>query len=249
MIRGDIVASASTANSDKNYVFIKRPGGWKTVTHSTTTLHTPGGGGCGLCIGIGADTIAVGVPSNFIYEGTVYVFVKPKSGWRREMKPEAALIAADTALYDEFGFSVSMNSNTIVAGAPYHANVGAIYVFEKPTDSWKSMSETAELAARDGLATGTAVGPTANGMTIGAGSPSALVGTNEAQGAVDTFAGQRMAGRRPRNLIPNLLLQMAHRRISLEHHSVYQERRFVAGAPEAMVNGNYSQGAAYVFVK
>jgi hypothetical protein len=249
VISGDIVASASTATSDKNYVFIKPPGGWKTVTHSTTTLHTPGGGGCGLCIGIGADTIAVGVPSNFLDEGTVYVFVKPKSGWRREMQPEATLIASDPALSDEFGFSVSMSTNTIVVGAPYHANVGAIYVFEKPTGGWTSMTEAAELAARDGLATGTSVGVTANGMTIVTGSPQALVGANEEQGAVYTFARPKDGWKTTKRFNSELTASDGAAKDQLGTSLGVSGTTIVTGAPQAMVNGNYAQGAAYVFAK
>ena len=188
-INGDTIVSGSAATFGEDYVFVKPREGWRTTRRATARLHTPeffGGNSCGFCVAINGDTIAVGVPTNFYGEGTVYVFAKPNPGWHGDLNPTATLIASDAGSDDYLGWSVSANRDTVIASAPYHAERGAIYVFEKPVGGWTSMTQTAELAVRNGL-TGVAVGISANGRAIAAGSPFTTVGTNYQQGATYVF--------------------------------------------------------------
>jgi FG-GAP repeat protein len=55
------------------------------------------------------------------------VFTKTASGW----KQAAELKGSDTAVGDEFGFSLAVSGDTAVVGAPNHANAaGRAYVFQ-----------------------------------------------------------------------------------------------------------------------
>jgi len=101
----------------------------------------------------------------------------------------AELSASDAQNGDEFGYSVSMDSNTIVVGAPFHAGgsnlgQGAVYVFSKPSSGWSNMTETAELTASDG-AFGDVLGISVSisGTTVAAGAS----GVTGNEGAVYIF--------------------------------------------------------------
>jgi len=250
-ISGDAVVSGSAGTLGEEYVFVKPREGWMTTRRPTAKLHTPefyASGSCGFCIGINGDTIAVGVPTNFIGEGTVYVFVKPTAGWHGDINPTATLIASDAGLDDYLGWSVSANRDTVVASAPYHAELGATYVFVKPAGGWVSMTQTAELAAGNRL-TGTAVGVTTNGKTIVAGSPLANVGTNYEQGAMYVFNKPTSGWKTTKEFNAELTALDGAQEDELGASVGVSGNTVVAGAPTAAVNGNYAQGAAYVFVK
>jgi hypothetical protein len=64
------------------------------------------------------------------------------------------LSASDPALYDNFGHSVAMDGNTIVAGVPYddtgpYADAGSVYVYTRTGDRWRQQDH---LVASDGQA-------------------------------------------------------------------------------------------------
>jgi hypothetical protein len=250
-VSGDVVVSGSADTLGENYVFVKPRDGWKTSSRPTAKLHTPefyASDSCGFCIGINGDTIAVGVPTNFIGEGTVYVFVKPTAGWHGDINPSATLIASDPGLDDYLGWAVSANRDTVVASAPDHADLGAIYVFVKPAGGWVSMTQTAELAAGNDL-TGTAVGVSANGKTIVAGSPLANVGTNYEEGATYVFNKPTSGWKTTKEFNAELTALDGSQEAEFGASVGVSGNTVVTGAPIATVNGNYAQGAAYVFVK
>ena len=71
------------------------------------------------------------------------------------MTETAQLTASDGAADDDFGISVSISDNTVVVGARRHdtngnTNQGKAYVFERPTNGWSDMTETAQFTASDG---------------------------------------------------------------------------------------------------
>jgi hypothetical protein len=112
----------------------------------------------GGSVSISGNTIAVGAPGaqigNNAGQGAVYVFVKPKNGWKN-MTQVAKLTASDGGYENVFGASVAIFGDTIVAGAP-GATVGSnplqgvAYVFVRPVAGWKDMTETAKLISSDG---------------------------------------------------------------------------------------------------
>ena len=109
----------------------------------------------GAVVAIGGETVVVGAPNVTIngaqQVGAVYVFIKPSSGWR-DMTQTAKLTASDGVAQDQFGTAVDISGNTIIVGVPNAARnggflAGAAYVFVKPTNGWKDMTETAEITA------------------------------------------------------------------------------------------------------
>ena len=90
--------------------------------------------------------------ANIERSGTVYIYHKSSSqnNWNFEQK----ITASDKQAYDEFGYSVSIDSNIIVVGAhhhdydnfynntDYHFNAGAVYIFEKQTNgNWLQINK------------------------------------------------------------------------------------------------------------
>jgi hypothetical protein len=131
----------------------------------------------GFSIAASGNTAVVGAfDANIEQFGTVYVYVKPSSGWTN-MTQVATLTSSDSG--QGFGTSVAISGNTIVVGAadtsnfndPAAAGPGAAYVFVMPAGGWHDMTETAKLTASDGNngdAFGDSVAISGNTIAVGA---------------------------------------------------------------------------------
>ena len=182
----------------KAYVFVKPAGGWRGTLNQTAELTLSSResqtAALGNSISISGDTVVVGAPGANPQgtPGAAYVFVKPASGWKNENET-AKLTSSDGLNGDELGYSVSLDGETVVAGAPYasigsNQNQGAAYVFVKPPDGWKNATQTAKLTADHGAANdwlGYSV--SIDGKTAVAGAPNATVGQSSNAGAADVF--------------------------------------------------------------
>ncbi len=91
----------------------------------------------GSTVSISGNTVLVGVPNASVggdYEqGAVYVFTKPGAAWASRTQT-AKLTASDGVTEYNFGASVSISGNTLVAGTPGatadgNSDQGAAYVF------------------------------------------------------------------------------------------------------------------------
>ncbi len=142
------------------YVFVQPPGGWKDMTQTAKLTASNGAKDdwFGASVSISGNAIAIGAPyaENDSYDGAVYVFVKPASGWRTTSQFNAELTPAGGTPFGECGMSASISGDTVVAGAQA-ATVGsnfyqgAVYVFVKPVEGWAgSLTSVAELTASDG---------------------------------------------------------------------------------------------------
>jgi hypothetical protein len=134
----------------------------------------------GVSVAMSGDTIVVGAPlhpvgNNQQGPGAAYVFVEPSGGWGN-MTQTAELTASDGQPFDQFGYSVAIDNDTIVVGADVdvigmNQAQGAAYVFVRPPGGWTNMTETAKLTASDGSANdqfGFSVSISGNTVAIGA---------------------------------------------------------------------------------
>jgi hypothetical protein len=93
----------------------------------------------GESVAISGNTVLAGVPckpfaGDVCGPGAAYVFVKPATGWA-SMSRTAKLIASDGTFQDQFGGSVGISGNTVVAGAPApNSFQGGAYVFVEPRE-------------------------------------------------------------------------------------------------------------------
>jgi hypothetical protein len=148
---GAPTASAQQMLQGKDYIFEKPTGGWKSTSHAKilTASNAQGDDGLGSSTSITGSaltgyTLAVGAPGGNSRAGAVYVFVKPPTGWQTTSNFDAELTASDGTTGSALGFGVSIDGNTIAAGA-YESN--AAYVFVSPQSGWASGTETAKLTA------------------------------------------------------------------------------------------------------
>ena len=166
-VDGDIVVvGASRGDGEANasgsaYVFTKPATGW--VSTSTAAKLTADGGSIddkfGFSVAVDGDTVVVGAfyeEDNAVEYGSAYVFTKPDAGWATT-STAAKLTASDGADNDYFGFSVAVDGNTVVVGAPEDddgddVSFGSAYVFIKPNGGWADATENVKLTSFDGAA-------------------------------------------------------------------------------------------------
>ncbi len=98
----------------------------------------------GYSASINGDTLVVGAYGDEGNTGSAHVFKRSGSGWVEVAK----LTADDAAPSDLFGVAVSINSDTLVVGAPLDDNGrGSAYVFKYDGTAW---AQVAKLIADDG---------------------------------------------------------------------------------------------------
>jgi hypothetical protein len=260
-----VVAGAPRAQIGSNfaqgaaYVFVKPASGWADMTETAklTAFNGAEEDALGTSVSISGNTVVVGAPyGTSSHEGAIYLFAKGTNGWSTRSHSNAELTPSNRAAFDEFGWSAAISGDTVAAGAPA-ATVdgdlyrGAVYVFVKPGAGWHGrLAPTSKLTASDGQR-GDRLGfsVSVSGNTVVGGAYQATVGCNRAQGAAFVFV-------KPLSGWAKLTTQTA--KLTARDHFLYgwfgysvfvSDDRVVVGAPNASVNSETHQGAAYVFVK
>jgi hypothetical protein len=260
-----IVAGAPLVEIGSNYaqgaayMFVKPRSGWADMTETAklTAFNGAEEDALGTSVSISGNTVVVGAPyGTSSHEGAIYLFAKGTNGWSTRSHFNAELTPSSRAAFDEFGWSAAISGDTVAAGAPA-ATVdgdlyrGAVYVFVKPGAGWHGrLAPTSKLTASDGQR-GDRLGfsVSVSGNTVVGGAYQATVGCNRAQGAAFVFV-------KPLSGWAKLTTQTA--KLTARDHLLYgwfgysvfvSDDRVVVGAPNASVNSETHQGAAYVFVK
>lgn len=119
------------------YVFIRPELGWATMTETVklTASDTGSGDFFGSSVAISGNMLVVGANGDDdggSDSGSAYLFVRPESGWGVTAET-TKLTASDGSEDDFFGYSVAVDSATIVVGAVFDddagTNSGSAYVF------------------------------------------------------------------------------------------------------------------------
>ena len=109
----------------------------------------------GHSVAISGDTIIVGVPQNGDYDnlrnGKACIFVRSATGWVEQ----ATIVASDGKRIDAFGFSVGIDGNTTVVGAPVDGDgdggsIGSVYVFNRLGTAWTEHQKLISMNAESG---------------------------------------------------------------------------------------------------
>ena len=158
---------------------------------------------------------------------------------------EHKLVAADGAMNDALAFSVAIDGDTAVLGAPGDdESRGAVYVFTRSGASW---AQTAKLTASDGAADDQLGHSVAiEGDTIIAGAPLDDVGANLEQGSAYTFA---RTGAAARTETAKLTASDGAAGDVLGNSVAIEGDTIVATAPQDAVGANLEQGSAYTFAR
>jgi hypothetical protein len=249
---GSIAGRAGAA-----YVFTQPASGWANMLETAKLTPSDGATGpwFGQSVAISGDTVVVGatgtVASGYPNTGTgaAYVFTKPSAGWA-SMTQTAVVTASDGAPSDNFGADVSIDGRTLVVGAlgatiGTKTSQGAAYVFVRPIAGWATANETAKLTASDGAANdlfGGTVSISGNTVAVGA------WGANSSRGAAYVFV-QPTAGWASATQTAKLTASDGAAGDNFGFSVSVSFSNVVVAAPDATVNGNIKQGAAYLFTK
>ena len=176
-VSGDsVVVGAPLQNvfSGAAEVFGDGVGGWLPVARLTSD-ETSVGNYFGFAVAMAGDAIAVGAPGRLVGEGRAYIFKPSGHGWREE----ASIVGGDSAVGDDFGYSLALSGPTLVVGGPWHDSAGgAAYVFSLGA---RGVHQVAELKGR-GTVAGDRFGSSVaiSGSTIVVGAPRHGNGAGEA---------------------------------------------------------------------
>jgi hypothetical protein len=259
-IDGNTIAIGSHAENKSRgavYVFVEPSGGWTDMTETAklTGSDSKSGDLLGRSVSISGGTVVAGAPQATVGtvkdQGAAYLFVEPFAGWANATET-AKLTASGGVKWGQLGYSVDIDGNTVVAGAPSPvpqrvASAGVAYLFVEPPSGWVSMTQTAALTGSDTklgdrLANYVAV----SGNTVVAGAPLATPGSKQQQGAayvfVEPFAGWANATQTAK-LTSSDGVRGGYfgRSVSISGNQI------VVGAPNQTVGSNPGEGAVYEF--
>ena len=120
------------------YVFERAGAVWSQQAKLRSDAAQPGDL-FGFAVALAGDTVVVGSPFDDdvgIDAGAVHVFVRTDSGWGLQ----AELFPSDPATSDVLGWSVAIDGNKVLAGAPLKSGTaefaGAAYVFSRAGSVW-----------------------------------------------------------------------------------------------------------------
>jgi hypothetical protein len=150
------------------YVFAHSGGVW-SQQQKLTAFDASTGDRFGISVTISNDTIVVGAYGDDNYTGSAYVFVRTGPTWTFQQK----LTASDANQLDHFGYSVAIDSNTIIVGAHNDDHSGkqypgSAYVYERQGISWSQQAILRASDSSDADHFGCAVALDGNYAVIGA---------------------------------------------------------------------------------
>ena len=100
----------------------------------------------GISVDIDSDTIVAGAPGAEV-KGALYVYTRSGTTWTQQARIEST----DLGSQDQFGVSVSISGDTIVAGANREDtggnNAGAAYIFTRDGTTWTQQAKIQASAA------------------------------------------------------------------------------------------------------
>jgi hypothetical protein len=128
------------------YVFVKPAGGWVSGTETAKLSAVgmsddPDEGGSpvlGQGVAVSGNQITAGAPGddarNIIYSGAVFLYKKPKTGWRSTNQPFDIAEQNGPPPLTQMGLALAMDGSVVVAGALNAEPVeyGSVHVFQLP---------------------------------------------------------------------------------------------------------------------
>jgi glucose/arabinose dehydrogenase len=236
--------SAGSPHSGAAYVFTRSGLLW-SQQQKLTASDPAEDDAFGAAVAVEGNTAAIGAlrhdHGGNNNQGSAYIITRTGTTWTNQQE----LLAGDATANDQFGVSVGLSGNSVIAGANGKDNganlaQGAAYVF---TGSGASWTQQQKLSASDGAgsdAFGTSVGISGDAAVVGS-SDNDVVGTD--QGSVYTFARSSNVWSQEQNLTAadGAASDFLGSYVAIDGASI------IAGAPQANIAPNNDQGAAYVF--
>jgi hypothetical protein len=128
--------TGGNANQGSVYVFTRNGATWTEQTRFSSSNGAVNDN-FGNAVDINADSIAVGAFRRNSFQGEAYVFTRSGSTWSQQQN----LTANDGTNGDEFGFAISLDSNTLAVGAhrddtDQFEDHGSVYIFTRSGTTW-----------------------------------------------------------------------------------------------------------------
>lgn len=236
-----------SANTDRGsaYIFVRSGTTW-TQQAKLTASDGAANDQFGYSVALDGNSAIVGAYSDDVGantdQGSAYVFVRSGTTWSQQAK----LTASDGAASDQFGYSVAISGNTVLAGASAdtvgsNSGQGSAYCFTRSGSTW---TQQAKLTASDGAASDGFGGSVAlSGDTAMIGAPLDNQGINADQGSVYVFARVSSVWTQRGQLIAPDGAGSDRLGISV----ALSGSNVVAGAYLDDVGANTNQGSAWVF--
>lgn len=190
---GAIFHDGAGQNAGAAYVFRREGGGWVEEARLIPDALGPFDQ-LGHSIALSGDVLAVGAPGDDTRAdaaGTVYVYERGANGWEL-----AAMLTAGQGgnvaenVGDGLGFSVALEGDTLLAGAPFADDgLGAVHVFAPSLEGWQEVQRLTAPERRAGALFGAALALDGDRFAVGARLDD---GAGDRAGAVWTF--RRVAG-------------------------------------------------------
>jgi hypothetical protein len=186
----------------------------------------------GVSILVGAPTL----PYNSAHGGFVYAFESTGDAWSQSDK----LVPDDTAVSDQFGYSVSLDGNNALIGSVgYQFARGSVYAFSRPDGAWHQVQKIMPEASSSGDQFGNAIAMKGSTALVGAQASA----TDQGKGRA--FALSEASGEWN---LPSELEQVVPGTLDLFGTAVaFDGISFMVGAPGATVGENATQGEVYSF--
>jgi hypothetical protein len=111
------------------YIY-KRSGTTWTQEAKINASDGTNGNEFGMAVSISGDLVAVGARFVNTWTGAAYIYSRTGTTWTEE----ARINASDGEYFDQFGWSIAIDGNYVIAGAPGETSpyTGAAYIFWKP---------------------------------------------------------------------------------------------------------------------
>ncbi|MCG3136945.1 MAG: hypothetical protein HJJLKODD_00783 [Phycisphaerae bacterium] len=142
-----MIVGAQSDSSDRGSAYLYRRGGEYALQSNVVAPNPNSYDYFGAAVAVNGNTMVVGAYQDdvtYSNSGTVYVFEKVVNQWEFRTQFQAAQPQSS----ENFGYSVAIQGNTIVVGAPgYNSSRGAVYVFDWNGTQWV---QTIRLTASDG---------------------------------------------------------------------------------------------------
>ncbi len=179
------------------YTYARPLTGWSGLQAETAQVRPAAGGpgdSFGYSVAISGANVLVGAYDTLGGTGEAYIFTRPSAGWSGSLTQAARLIPPGSAVGYFFGFSVALDGDTAVVGAPAaqvagNPNQGKAFVFVQSGGSWsgnylpKQTLEDPNPQAYDSFGLKVAV----QGALAAVGAPTAAPGGKSLQGAAYLF--------------------------------------------------------------
>jgi hypothetical protein len=232
------------------YVFVRAGDVW-TQQAELTAPDGAGGDRFGWSVAVSGDTALIGAFDHTVngnkFQGAAYVFVRSGPGWTEQTE----LTAADGVGDDNFGNAVALDGDTGVVLAPTKQVRGAIiegaaYVFVRAGTTWRQQAElTAQNVVGSSFDTGATGALAISGDTVVVGALAADVDPSQHRGVVFVYARSGTTWSQQAEIASPVGLENNGfgRTVAVSGDTA------LVGADVAAVNGNNTQGAAYVYVR